>query len=220
MGAKYLCCLPLRLGVLLISFFQFLGSASIAGVLAYVLILHAQGKDIDGVEIFMTSRNRIIAIVLAAVSGLAALVSLTGFIGAIRRKQSYVGIFSILLRFFLVLQIAVVVAYFVFYFVDKDKFKKLCLDALNGSTDQRAIDACNSQSKISLWALIVPAVVSVLSQAYGVYIVAAYARKLRYEEADSFAFRPGYVQVGGEESRPLTHKVAGPYVDNYRRQAI
>ncbi|KAJ6593585.1 hypothetical protein B0H19DRAFT_1091056 [Mycena capillaripes] len=205
MGAKYLCCLPLRLGVLVISLLQFLSSAAVTGLLAYVLILDAQGKD--NVEI--PSRTRIIAIVLASICGLVALISLTGFIGAIRKKESYVGIFSNLLRFFLVLQIATVVAYFVLYFIDKDEFKKICI---GGSTDQNVIDACNSSSKLSIWVLVVSAVVPILFQAYGVYVVAAYARKLRSE--DTYVFGgPSYVRVG-EESHPLTHQPAYPYTDS------
>jgi hypothetical protein len=43
MGAKYLCCLPLRLGVLVISFLQFLSNAAVTGLLAYALILDAEG---------------------------------------------------------------------------------------------------------------------------------------------------------------------------------
>jgi hypothetical protein len=64
-----------------------------------------------------------------------------------------------------VAQIAIVVAYIILYFVDKDEFKKLCLNSLNGSTDQNAIDACNSPGKLSLWALIVSAVLPILFQA-------------------------------------------------------
>jgi hypothetical protein len=43
MGAKYLCCLPLRLGVLLISFLQFIVSLAVAGILAAALVLNARG---------------------------------------------------------------------------------------------------------------------------------------------------------------------------------
>ncbi|KAJ7497002.1 hypothetical protein FB451DRAFT_211392 [Mycena latifolia] len=155
MGAKYLCCLPLRLGVVVISFFQFLASAGVAGILTYVLILDAQGKG----SVQIPSRTRIVAIVLAAICGLVAFISLTG---------------------------------------------KLCMNDLNPAdpTDQWAIDTCNASSKLSLWVLIVSAVTPILFQAYGVYIIAAYVRKLRIEESDSFVFKtPGYVQVG-EGARP------------------
>ncbi|KAJ7668510.1 hypothetical protein DFH06DRAFT_982286 [Mycena polygramma] len=209
MGAKYFCCLPLRFGVLVISLLGFLSSAAVTGLLAYVLILDAQGKE----SVDIPSRTRTIAIVLAAIYGLVALISLTGFIGAVRKKESYVGIFSTLLRFFLFLQVAVVIAYIVLYFIDKNEFKKLCV---GDSTDQNVIDACNSSGSLSVGVVIASAVVPVLFQAYGVYVVTAYARKLRTEDTSVFN-GPGtsYVRVGEpEESHPLTYQPTYPYTDN------
>ncbi|KAJ6558441.1 hypothetical protein DFH09DRAFT_1365113 [Mycena vulgaris] len=216
MGAKYLCCLPLRLGVLIISFLQFVVSAFAAGLIAFFLVLQANHETVKGIrfETEIPTRTKIIAIVVAVIYGLVALVSLTGFIGAIRKKESFVGIFSNLLRFFLVVQVAAVVAYFVLYFVDKDEFSKLCIGS---STDQQVIDACNATSKHSLWVVIVSAIVPILFQAYGVYIVSCYVTKLhnqKFLRQESFGFKgPGYVPVP-EENHPLTHQAAYPYADN------
>ncbi|KAJ7076872.1 hypothetical protein B0H15DRAFT_574726 [Mycena belliarum] len=211
MGAKYLCCLPLRLGVLLISFVQFLVSAAAAAGLTYLLVLDSQGKfDTQ----YVTNRVRIIAIVVAVVYGIFALISLTGFIGAIRKKESYVGAFSNLLRFFLGLTITVVIAYFILYFVDKSQFRKLCIGS---STDQNVINACNGSTKLSVWAMVISAIIPILFQAYGVYIVSAYVKKLHNEQflhQESFGYKgPGYVPVH-EETHPLTHQGAYPYADN------
>ncbi|KAJ7690710.1 hypothetical protein B0H17DRAFT_1064551 [Mycena rosella] len=209
MAAHYLCCLPLRLGVLVISFLQFIASAFAAGLVSYFLVLDAQGKD----SIDIPTRTKIVAIVVAVLYGLVALVSLTGFIGAIRKKESQVGMFSNLLRFFLVVQVAVVTAYFVLYFLDKDKFRKLCI---GDSTDQKVIDVCNAND-ISLWALIVSAILPIICQAYGVYIVSSYVKKLHNENflrQESFGFKgPGYMPVH-EETHPLTHQATYPYADN------
>ncbi|KAJ6495684.1 hypothetical protein C8R47DRAFT_1069549 [Mycena vitilis] len=209
MGAKYLCCLPLRFGVLVISLLGFLSSAAVTGLLAYVLILNAQDKE----SVDIPARTRSIAIVLAAIYGLVALISLTGFIGAIRKKESYVGVFSTLLRFFLFLQVAVVVAYIVLYFIDKNEFKKLCI---GNSTDQNVINACNSSGSLSVGVVIASAVVPILFQAYGVYIVTAYARKLRTEDTTVFnGSGASYVRVGEpEESHPVTYQPTYPYADN------
>ncbi|KAJ6602157.1 hypothetical protein B0H10DRAFT_2081074 [Mycena sp. CBHHK59/15] len=211
MGAKYLCCLPLRLGVLVISLLQFLVSAFASAILIYALVLDAQDKN-ETTKI--PSRTRTIAIILAAVYGLVAVISFTGFVGAIRKKESYVGAFSNLLRFFLGLQIAVVTSYFVFYFIDKNRFRKLCI---GDSTDQKIIDACDSPSKLSLWILIVSAIVPILFQAYGVYIVASYVQQLHRQtflREETFGIKgPDYVPVG-EEAHPLTHQAGYPYADN------
>ncbi|KAJ7350383.1 hypothetical protein DFH08DRAFT_958068 [Mycena albidolilacea] len=199
MGAKYLCCLPLRLGVLVISFLQFITSAAVTGLLAYVLVLDAEDKA----SIQIPSRTRIIMIVLSGVYGLVAVISLTGFIGAIRKKESYVGIFLRLIQGFLAVQILLTLANVILYFVDKNEFNKLCIGS---STDQRVIDACNSSSNLALWTVIVSAVVPIIFSAYGVYIVSAYAQKLR--SRDAFVFNPGYARVGDQDSYPLTHPPA------------
>ncbi|KAJ7729527.1 hypothetical protein DFH07DRAFT_945580 [Mycena maculata] len=179
MGAKsHLCCLPLRLGVLVISFLQVVASALATTILIDALVLDA-----------------------------------SRFIGAVRKKEFYVAMFSGLLRFFFVIQTAVVVAYFVRYFVDKAQFRKLCI---GDSTDQNVTNACDSPSKLSLWILIVSAVVPLLFQAYGVYIVSQYLRKLHNEsvlQQESFGFKgPGYAPVP-EENLPLTNQPGYLYTD-------
>ncbi|KAF7362152.1 hypothetical protein MVEN_00561200 [Mycena venus] len=204
--ARYLCCLPLRLGVLVISFLQFITSAAVSGLLAYVLVLDVQHKD----NFHIPSRTKIIMIVLSVVYALAALVSLTGFIGAIRKKESYVGVFLRLIQGFLALQVVLTIANLVLYFFDKDEFKKLCI---GDSTDQRVIDACNSSDNLALWSVIVSAVLPLLFSAYGVYIVAAYAKKLRSE--DAFVFNPGYVRVEGQEAHPLVYQPSFPPAYSY-----
>ncbi|KAJ7129008.1 hypothetical protein C8R43DRAFT_1111040 [Mycena crocata] len=202
MAPKYLCCLPLRLGVLVISFLQFLVSALATAAIAYALIAN------DKFEI--PARLRIAAIVLAVVYGLISLISLTGFIGAIRKKESYVGGFSLLLRVFLAIQVAAVTAYIILYIVDKDRFHQLCVA---DSTDPNRVNACNS----NLWVMIVSAIIPLLFQAYGVYIVGSYKQKLHNEKflrQESFGFKgPNYVAVP-EEHHPLTQQPHYPYADN------
>jgi len=50
MGAKFLCCLPLRLGVLVISLIQFLICGGVAGLLWWALCVNQ--KNDGNVEIF------------------------------------------------------------------------------------------------------------------------------------------------------------------------
>ncbi|KAJ7497001.1 hypothetical protein FB451DRAFT_211383 [Mycena latifolia] len=216
MGAKYLCCLPLRLGVLVISFLQFVVSALAAGGLSYVLVLDSQDKLKNAADetVKIKSQFKIAAIVLAVVYGLVALLSLAGFVGAIRKRESYVKVFSNLLKFFLGIQIAAVIACFALYFVNKDEFRKLCI---GGSTDQHIIDTCNASSKRSVGILVTSAIIPILFQAYGVYVVSSYVTKLHNQtflRQESFGFKgPGYVPVP-EETHPLTHQAAYPYSDN------
>ncbi|KAF7321516.1 hypothetical protein MKEN_00672500 [Mycena kentingensis (nom. inval.)] len=222
MAPKYLCCLPLRLGVLVISILNFLASAAVTGLLAALLVFDAQGKTFENdkgetVQVHLRSdKLKYAAIALTVVYGLVALVSLLGFIGAMRKKHSLVHAFSALCKFFLALQVAVLVAYVIMYFVDRGQFAKLCI---GDSTDQKVIDACNSPGKVAIWALIVSGIIPLLFQAYGVYIVAAYSRKLREGDDAIPMYRsgPGYVKVAGEEAYPLTAPAytQGGYADHH-----
>ncbi|KAJ7039119.1 hypothetical protein C8F04DRAFT_318379 [Mycena alexandri] len=218
MAPKYLCCLPLRLGVLVISFLQFVASGAVAAFLVIALILNAEDKaDAMNVPVASTTKARAIFIVLVILYAGVALISLTGFIGAIRKKESYVGIFSNLLRLFLGLQVVAMIAYIAIYFIDKSGFQKVCI---GNSTDQQVIDACNSATNSSSWVVIVSAIIPLIFQAYGVYIVSSYVTKLRNEKViseESFGFKgPGYAPVPNDfEQYPLTNKPpAYAYAEN------
>ncbi|KAJ7647613.1 hypothetical protein FB45DRAFT_860738 [Roridomyces roridus] len=248
MGAKYLCCLPLRLGVLVVSFLQFLASGIVSAGLVAVIILDSRACLVPGVPeskpekvllwaigtgirvigdwwwwvkfsgscqggfgTKLPSRTRIIVIVLAAIYAIIALISLTGFIGAIRKSVSNVRAFSRLVQFFLVVQVAAVVAFFILYFVDKKDFNKIC------ESNDTLSDTCDSTRRLPLWSMLVSTIVPLLFQAYGVYIVSAYVHKLQDEsflKEESFGFKgPGYMPVS-EESHPLTYQPHYPYADN------
>ncbi|KAJ7852081.1 hypothetical protein B0H14DRAFT_3866173 [Mycena olivaceomarginata] len=208
MGAKYLCCLPLRLGVLVISFLQFITGLAVAGILVAATIVEANDKNHE-VSPEIPTRTRIIMIILAVLHGLVALISLTGFIGAIRKKESYIGVFLTLIQVFFAIQVVGIIAYFGLYFVDRNDFKQKCI---GNSTNQKVIDTCNSSRLRDLWVLIVSAVLPLLFSGYGVYIVAAYDKKLR--EQDRVVFNPDYTRAD-EESHPLTHQPpVYPFADN------
>ncbi|KAJ7479636.1 hypothetical protein FB451DRAFT_1448731 [Mycena latifolia] len=216
MGAKYLCCLPLRLGVLVISFLQFLVSAFTAVILGAALVLDAHDKDGSP---RIPLGTKIITIITMVGHIFVALICLVGFIGGIRKKESYVGAFSILLRYSLIVHVTTAVANLILYVVDRNDFRDKCI---GDSTDQKVIDACDKATKLPLWAVIVSMTIPILFQAYGVYIVSAYEKSLYKEEAlhkmhlrrESFSRGPVYVPVG-EEARPLTNapQLDYPYAD-------
>ncbi|KAJ7668511.1 hypothetical protein DFH06DRAFT_201735 [Mycena polygramma] len=222
MSAKYLCCLPLRLGVLIMSFLQFFSTGAVTAFLVYILVelgpdgrftLHDNKGNTETFTVHLSSRTKIVVIVVTVLYGLVALISLTGFIGAIRKKETYVAIYANLQKMFLSLQCCFVTAYIILLFVDKDKVKNVCI---GGSTNQAVIDACNSPSK-HVWVLVLSALLPIVFQAYGVYVISSYVQKLHNEKflhQESFGFKgPNYVPVT-EETYPLTHNAPYPYTDN------
>ncbi|KAF7315188.1 hypothetical protein MIND_00033200 [Mycena indigotica] len=214
MAPKYLCCLPLRLGVLIISFLEFLSSALVSGVMIALLIFDAQDKSRwtvgdTTVDVQLSGRYKYIALAIAVIYAFVAIISLLGFIGAIRKKESMVRIFSTLCKISLVCQIAVTLAAIILSIVDRSQLKKLCVGS---STTQAVIDACDNFANRRVWEMILGSVLPILFQAYGVYIIAAYARKLRSEQNSIPGYRsgPAYVKVQGEEAHPLTQSAFPP----------
>ncbi|KAJ7631823.1 hypothetical protein B0H17DRAFT_1108528 [Mycena rosella] len=214
MAPKYLCCLPLRFGVLVLSFLQFAASAFAAVILAIALVLDAEHKT--GTTRIPTG-TRVVAIITVVVQATIAIICLFGFIGAIRKKESFVSIFATLLKFSLVVHVTAVVATVILYAVDKDEFRKQCIGA---STNQKVIDACTAPNSLDLWVVIVVATVPLIFQAYGVYIVSSYDKALLNEShsslhpmhlhRESFEIGTAYVPVG-EESHSLTSHPQASY---------
>ncbi|KAJ6521670.1 hypothetical protein DFH09DRAFT_1287118 [Mycena vulgaris] len=212
MGAKFLCCLPLRLGVLIISFLQFLVSGFAAVLLTVGLVLDYEHKD--GTPRIRLG-TKIITIFTIFLHVLVALICLTGFIGGLRKMESHVRMFSDLLTFSLIFHAIGVTANLIFYFVDKGNFRTNCIE--KGSPDA----VCDAPSKLPAWAVIVSAIIPIVFQAYGVYIVWSYDKLLRVEamhlhkmhlRRESFSSGPEL----GEESHSLTNppQAAGyPYAD-------
>ena len=56
MGAKFLCCLPLRLGVLVISLIQFLVCGGVAGLLWWALCSN-QNNDGNAQNLYENTRS-------------------------------------------------------------------------------------------------------------------------------------------------------------------
>ncbi|KAJ7647612.1 hypothetical protein FB45DRAFT_893906 [Roridomyces roridus] len=202
----FLFCLPLRLGVLVASFLQLVVSAAASGLVIAVLVIASQDHNA-----VVPTRIKIILIVVATVTGLTSLNALIGFIGAIRKSKSQVRAFSSFMRFLFVIQVAIVTAYLIFFFVDKKELNNLCL--LDGQNNDNRVELCAKLGKIPLWTTLVVAIVALILQAYGIYIVSSYVHKLAQVDSDRDFLRGnsfGYK----EESHPLTQGQAYPYADN------
>jgi len=81
MGAKFLCCLPLRLGVLVISVIQFLICGGVAGLLWWALC--NQKNDVSVV----VGNMKTTVIIVGVIYTIAALVGLLGFFWSDFQKE-------------------------------------------------------------------------------------------------------------------------------------
>lgn len=214
--ARFLFCLPARLGVLLFSFGEFL----VSGFLALWLWIALFRAERDNVQ--LSKRMLASIITLGGISTIIAIVSFAGFFGAIFKKVGGVRAFARTIAWLLGVQIIFSILYVVVIYAEpKSEFIKQCE---NGSTDSRIVDACTNKIQEVKGITVAIVVVALLLYAYEVYVVSAYASELERTEVNRSIIMGNskYSSVpGGEDSRPLNGPdMSYPYADaGYGRRA-
>ncbi|KAF9453984.1 hypothetical protein P691DRAFT_657386 [Macrolepiota fuliginosa MF-IS2] len=232
MSPKFCCCLPLRLGVLVISFIQFLLCGAAAGGFWYLLwllnnrdageyisrYLFGIVTDISSVE-NVQNNVRIALIVAGSIYSFAAIVGLFGFMGGIFKKNGLVRTYLSLLYITLMLQAASgIYSLVMFYkFRRNDSARE---DCIKGSTDPNRINFCNALDRFGdtpTWAVWVSSIVPIVIVAYACYVVHSYSRRLVQQKLgrDIIATTGAvYAPVKSEEAHPLTQPTyTYPYSD-------
>ncbi|KAF8895692.1 hypothetical protein CPB84DRAFT_1837113 [Gymnopilus junonius] len=172
MAAKFLCCLPLRLGVVVISFLQFLFCGAIAGSLWWALCCYGH------------SIHETAAIVVAAIYSAAALVAFLGLLGAFSRKTGLVKAFFLLLSAILLVEIGGSIWYLTTFYRNRHQTLAECI---NGSSDSNRIAYCNSLDafkRIHQGVLLTSVIVPIVLQAYACYVVYYYFKRLESQRVE------------------------------------
>ncbi|KAH8996301.1 hypothetical protein EDB92DRAFT_1793867 [Lactarius akahatsu] len=211
----FFCCLPLRLGALLISFCQL----ALCGLIAaggWYTVSTLRGR--------LPNTLKAMIFTSAVYYSILALASLIGLLGTIARKASLLSTYAFWLGWSIGVQI-VIDALFLWAFFSKsrDELIERCID---GSTEKQVQDICNSNFNAGKWTVLVGLIVGLLIQSWAAYIVSSYAQKLRNEKTWrsgpevvvvplNHNTGPKYTHVKQEdESHPLTGaSYAYPYRD-------
>lgn len=181
----FCCCLPVRLGVFVMSFLQLIFSGAAAGLIWYTVI----HENVHGA-------TRTAFIVIGSVESLMAAAAFFGFIGAISRSRGLVAIYSTVLYILLVAS-AAAGAYFLYmlYRHGGAELSDACQRELakipdapkvgdvEVNTDDIKDDVCDGLTKGAKWAYPVTLGISLLVQLYGAYIVSSYVGQLSDEQA-------------------------------------
>ncbi|KAF5386267.1 hypothetical protein D9615_002302 [Tricholomella constricta] len=208
MGAKFLCCLPLRLGVLVIAFIQFIITGAAAGLVWWLLIeKHNESQ--------LTKKLKASIVLIGVVYTGSALVSLTGLIGALAKKLGAIKTYLFVLYATLGFQVAVTVFTLINYYRLRGTSGPDC----NVTSGDTTVNLCEEYVKVPQGAIIVSVIVPILIQAYACYIVAAYKNRLIKQRQDrsSVAMKtpvnPAYTSVPAtDQSLPPSYSnTAYPY---------
>jgi len=205
--AKFLLCLPARLGVLLFSLGEFLSSGLLAAWLWITLARDEQDKNVQ-----LSKRLLISICVLGGISTIIALCSFAGFIGAITKRPRAIRAFARAIAWLLGVQLITSTLYIIAIFVEpKSDFIKACE---NGSADARVVDACTNRVGLAKGVFVGVIVVALLLHMYELYVVSAYATELERTELNR------NIILGNkyEDTRPLTGPdLSYPYADKAHR---
>ncbi|KAF8911827.1 hypothetical protein CPB85DRAFT_1252820 [Mucidula mucida] len=169
----FCCCMPLRVGVFILTALALLSGAAAAAVLWIALPRVIEADDVQ-------SEYKIAVGVSAGIYTLLALIALFGLIGTIRKKISFVRTFLSLLYFNLVLNLAV--GAFAIYVVYSNG------EVISGTTECTASNgtvSCNGVNyRVSKASIIVSFVLTFLIQLYQCVLVRSYVKELQENEED------------------------------------
>ncbi|KAI0292550.1 hypothetical protein BC826DRAFT_969518 [Russula brevipes] len=168
----FLCCLPLRLGALLISFCQ----------LVLVGLFAAGGwYAITALRGHLPTHLKGFIFAMALYYTILALAALVGLLGTLWRKAGLLSTYAFYLSWSIGVQIVIDAAYlWAFFSQSREKLIERCID---GSTDQHIQDICNNSFNTSKWSLVGSMVGGLIIQIWAAYIVSSYAKKLKDEKA-------------------------------------
>jgi hypothetical protein len=198
MAPKFLCCLPARFGVFIISLLQFLVCGGLAGFLWWAL-----WYDSENDAAALAKTMKVTVIVVASVYTFVALISLIGFIGAILRKYKFIKTFFIVLFVSLLFQVAVGIWYLVTFYKTRNQSLDDCLD---GSTNQTKLEYCKAiqvYKKYPQGYILANVIVPIVIQLYACVVVHSYSRYLEHEDAEKHRH---FNRVPGPVYQPVNHR--------------
>jgi len=164
----FLCCLPLRLGALLISVAQLLLCGLIAAGSVYTL---------KGMRGRLPPHLKAVVIANAIYYGILTIAALVGFIGTLGRKARLLSTYSFYLGWSIGVQLVIDGIYlWAFFSQSRQSLINRCID---GSTDADVRNICEQSFNNGKWALVGGLVVGLIIQLWATYIVTSYAKKLK-----------------------------------------
>ncbi|KAJ8503130.1 hypothetical protein ONZ45_g11122 [Pleurotus djamor] len=176
-GKTFCCCIPVRIGVLIMSFLGML----LAGILSILLWFQvASTPD-------MTSGEKAAFVCAALVETLLFVACILGFSGVIVRKQAFVQIYAYFTYFHFVLNIGV--AAWLFWVVShgtENAATKACQQTIQNPGAQ---DQCIGLLKVAKGVYIGVALAVLLIELYGAIIVARYVNQIQGEKRTARASR-------------------------------
>jgi len=165
----FLCCIPARAGVVILSLFGFLGGSAMT---AFAII---QLKRSPG-----TTGNKVSLTIEIVVYILLAILSVIGLIGAISRKLAFVRSYFWMVFLHLLLSIGLGIYAIVHNFKEAPVYIDECV---SDSEDPSVLQSCQDGSKLFKGVMIAVFVIVWLLEIWACSIVHSYSKQLVDEQA-------------------------------------
>ncbi|KAB5590178.1 hypothetical protein CTheo_6371 [Ceratobasidium theobromae] len=202
----FCCCLPVRLGVFVLSLLSLVGGGIYAAAVWY-----AYYKSMKDDQLSLTTTQKIAFIVSGVVYTILAIAALMGLIGAIGRKRGLVATYSTFMWFHLAAQVAVGAFFIYSIFQNNSQLVDQCKDQINkiNNATQAAnsnsptidpSDACQLFTKWGRVGAIVSLVIILLIELYCCFIVSRYVSQLTDEQAFRAVNRNSHLEANNTRS--------------------
>ncbi|THU95672.1 hypothetical protein K435DRAFT_123839 [Dendrothele bispora CBS 962.96] len=169
-GKTFCCCLPVRVGVICMSFL----GICFGGLLSFICWFQVANAP------ELTSNERTAFILAGLVETLLLLASTLGFLGAVVRKQLFVQIYAYFtyVHFFVNVVVAAYLLYVVTHFSDT-ALEHACQGTIQNTQGQ---DQCSGLLKFARGLYVAVAGLVLLTEMYGALIVARYLNQIQSEK--------------------------------------
>jgi len=187
----FCCCLPVRLGVFILTILNLVGGTLIA-IVGWMQVSQLRKSP-------LSTEDEIALVLHSATFSVLAAISLLGFIGAIIKQRSLVTTFSVMLLIFLCISVGTGVYAMISLFRNNAQgLVQACLDA-NPAADQ---SVCQTTAKVTEGIIIAIYAIVWLLQLWGYVIVVNYCHQLDDEEEE--LLRSNIVEPASMSGKPTT----------------
>ncbi|KAJ6546700.1 hypothetical protein DFH09DRAFT_989514 [Mycena vulgaris] len=193
---KFCCCLPVRVGVFVMSILALIGGG-IVSVVSWMQVSHLKDHP-------LSKTDEIALYITAAVFTILTLIGGLGFIGVSSRNAGLVSLFGGMLNIHLVFNIVsgAFAIYSLFKGPDSTLINTDAMDTcLKGATDQSTIDTCKTALNVAKGIVVGGYVLSWAIELYGCIIVHNYVKQL-HEEHDAEERGTSLVSMAGANPVP------------------